>query len=305
MSQPRFYIAPHQLPAALAVNSSNTDSAASTTLSATTYSPAIDYQLTGALSHRLQHVLRLPPAAEILLFCGDGYVYLAEIVNYHKQTCHISILKRQLAQLPSPPLEIHLWQAIAKPERMDFALQKATELGVSHIHPVITAHCQLKNSTHILQKRQQHWQAVCIGAAEQSGRSELPQLHATQPIQQLWQTPVKPAATDANTTSDATPINPSKQDYRIICSEPTICAACNISPQPLLAYLQQLTHAAMKHARFHLCIGPEGGFSQQELLQAQAADWQCCLLGPRTLRTETATCAALSVLQSYCGDWRC
>lgn len=220
-------------------------------------------------SHYVVNVLRLKLSSELILFNGDGKEYWGEIVNISKKNVAIKIIKAQTGNNESP-LHIHLLQGISKGDRMDFSLQKAVELGVNRITPILTEFCQVKLDETRLIKKNAHWQSIVISACQQSGRCVLPQLDFPQKF--------------------SNSILENKSDLKLICHPDS---------QPKnLRELQAPKFVAV-------LIGPEGGFSLQEVKQAEQSGFLSCALGPRILRTETAGLAAISLLQTLWGDFGC
>ena len=222
-------------------------------------------QLAPAASHHLTTVLRLKPDAQVIVFNGQEGEYDSTIQKIHKLSVSLEIKQFHARQTQSP-LNLHLAQAIGKPSKMDFVIQKATELGVTTITPVIGAHSSIKLTHQQLNKKQQHWLDIVINACEQCGRTILPSLQPSVPLT-TWLTQV-----NATTKLILTPDSDNK-----------------------LRKLPQQQHVA-------LLIGPEGGFSEAELQLAALHQFQPISLGPRILRTETAAIATLAILQALSGD---
>ena len=216
-------------------------------------------------TQHLVHVLRLKPNTEFILFNGDGNNYRALLVQQAKKQFCARILDIQPGIAESACL-ITLGQAISRGEKMDFAVQKAVELGVYAIQPLITEHIAVKLSAEHLVKKQSHWQAIAISACEQSGRCHVPQVYAPI-ILSKWLTECE-------------------QDLRLVL-DPT-------GTQTLPT--QTITSSIA------LLIGPEGGLSDREVTLTREYHFQPIKLGPRILRTETATVSALTLLQYQWGD---
>lgn len=214
--------------------------------------------------HAVQ-VLRLKPGAIIRLFDGQGTEFEASLTEVEKRHSRAK-LETQLENASESPLPITLLQGISRGERMDFAIQKAVELGVSTIVPVVTERCNVQLSRDRADKRLQHWQGVLISACEQSGRAFLPDL---MPVTTLEQT--------LSTSDDA---------LKLV-----------LDPQAETGF-----HDLQPPARLTLLIGPEGGLSDNEISLAQAQGFTALKFGPRILRTETAATAALAVVQTLWGD---
>lgn len=217
-------------------------------------------------SIHLLRVLRMAVGDPIRLFNGDGNEYRAEIVQAGKKQADVRVrgINHSDDELP---LNIQLGQVISKGDKMDFTIQKATELGVSAITPLISERCDVRLKGDRMDKKLEHWRKVAISACEQSGRNRIPEIL---PVQQMsdW---VQDC--DANLKLILHPHN-----------------------QKPLATLDNPYSIA-------LMVGPEGGFTEAEVAQAQQAEFSGLILGPRILRTETAALAAVSVLQYVWGDF--
>ena len=214
--------------------------------------------------HAIQ-VLRLKPGANIRLFNGGGMEYEAELTLVEKRHSRVRLGNAIETQKESP-LGITLLQGVSRGERMDFAIQKAVELGVKKIVPVITERCNVQLNGDRADKRFHHWRGVIISACEQSGRSFLPELT---PVQTL-----------ADALSDY-------QDELNLVLDPLAETRFTELSKP-----QSLT----------MLIGPEGGLADSEVAMAKDTDYQAVQFGPRILRTETAAVAALAVSQTLWGD---
>jgi 16S rRNA (uracil1498-N3)-methyltransferase len=166
------------------------------------------------------------------------------------------------------PLDIHLAIGISRGERMDYALQKAVELGVGRITPLFTERAQVELAGARLQRRQDHWRGIIIGACEQSGRRRLPRLSEMASYQH-WL---------ASHEGGGLLLDPE-------------------APQALAGI-------ADPGSVVTLLVGPEGGLSPRERTLARARGFQGVQLGPRILRTETAPLAAIAIIQALWGDLR-
>ncbi|MDF1645687.1 MAG: 16S rRNA (uracil(1498)-N(3))-methyltransferase [Legionellaceae bacterium] len=224
-------------------------------------------ELSEPASHHVLRVLRMRASESLTLFCGDNQEFSARIIIVKKHRVTVRIEGVQTMNRESPCI-IHLAQGIAKKEHMPFIIQKAVELGVASITPLITHHSAVKHNPKQLQKKHAQWSSIAIGACEQSGRNILP------------------------------PIHPS-------CTINNYLEACDTSNPYILDPKADITwkDLSMQPAGdITLLIGPEGGLSPQEISTAKQAGFKGISLGPRILRTETATLAALSVLQALLGD---
>lgn len=223
------------------------------------------FTLPAAAHRHAVQVLRLKKGDMLRVFDGQGFECDAELVEVSKRDSQVRLGQAITVENESP-LEITLLQGISRGERMDFALQKAVELGVTKVIPVATERCNVQLSNGREEKRLNHWSGVMISACEQSGRSFVPEL-----------------------------TNVMELDEALLASD----AQCQLVLNPLArSGFKQVE----KSDSLSLLIGPEGGLTEQELLQANKGGFQSVRFGPRILRTETATVAALAVVQTLWGD---
>ncbi|MBV2134091.1 16S rRNA (uracil(1498)-N(3))-methyltransferase [Pseudomonas sp. MAP12] len=223
------------------------------------------HALPEAQAHYIGRVLRLAVGDSLQLFDGSGQEFVGELVEVGKKSVQVE-LREERPGLAESPLRIHLGQGLSRGERMDWAIQKATELGVTEITPLVSERCEVRLKDERADKRLAHWRQIAISACEQCGRSVLPTLHA----------PVVLADWLAQTEAE----------LKLVLHPVAEALASHSRPQSL-AFL----------------IGPEGGLSAAEVQQAQRAGYHAARLGPRVLRTETAPVVALSVAQQLWGDF--
>ena len=220
---------------------------------------------TAAAAH-VSRVLRLRIGDELVLFDGRSGEYPAAIIESHGTTLRVRIGEHRSVERESP-LRITLVQGISRSERMDWVVQKATELGVAAIVPVITERSVVKLDAKQAQKKGEHWRAILVSACEQSGRNRVPDL-ATPVTLERW-------------LGDA-PHNGTR-----LLLDATANSGLRSIEQSLAVTL---------------LIGPEGGLAPPERQLAVNHGFQSVRLGPRILRTETAAIAAISALQAILGD---
>jgi len=219
-------------------------------------------------ARHLVQVLRMRLGDSFIAFNGQGGEYSASLSAISKREAQASIGTFNAADRESP-LNITLAQCVSKGDRMDYTLQKAVELGVSAIVPLISSRTVVKLDAERWAKKIEHWQGVIISACEQSGRTRVPQLQAPQDLDD-W---LRSSANDSL----------------------KLVLAPGASKQ-----LRQLD----PHSRaITLLIGPEGGLSEAECTLAAQHEFVPLALGPRILRTETAGVAALAAIQAQWGDW--
>lgn len=216
-------------------------------------------------SHYLSKVLRMQTDRELIVFNGQGGEYSAVIREVGKKQVSIQI-NQFTEENRQSPLDLHLAIGISRGERMDWVLQKATELGVSQIIPLFTERTEVKIKGEKQDKKMQHWQQIIISACEQCQRNLLPALHEPQFIGD-W---LKRVTTE----------------YRFVLHHRN----------------QQSLNKIAKPESLTLLIGPEGGLTEEEIILAEEEKFQSLRLGPRVLRTETAPVAAISLVQYLWGD---
>lgn len=225
-------------------------------------------ELDGDKARYLGRVLRLCPDDEVRVFNGEGPEHTAIVEAVGRNTVTLRVGDSHETNTESS-LRVHLVQGVSRGERMDFVIQKATELGVKRVTPVLTEYGVVKLDAKRAGKRREHWQGVARSACEQSGRVRVPLIDAPVPLKVWFGN--RPAEVDAQ-----------------LVLRPGAGA-------PLAGIEAPSTKVC-------LLIGPEGGFSETEYEDADIAGFAPVSLGPRVLRTETAAVAAISVLQSKWGD---
>jgi 16S rRNA (uracil1498-N3)-methyltransferase len=229
--------------------------------------PGASFTLPQQAGEHVARVLRLAEGDPLVLFNGDGSDYAATIVAVGKREVVVAIGDVRLLDNESP-LALTLAQGVARGEKMDLIVQKATELGVVRIVPLLTERSEVKLDAGRAEKRLLHWRAVAASACEQSGRARLPEIEAAQPLQ-AW---LSSLADDGRERLALLP----EGDRR--------------------ANALTLEHGAL------LVVGPEGGLGERDTTALSAAGFTGLRLGPRILRTETAGLAALAALQALHGD---
>jgi len=220
-------------------------------------------------AHHANRVLRLRVNDPVQLFDGKGNALDATISEISGKRVMLDRLKPCAAETERR-LHIILAQAMCSSEKMDWVVQKATELGIAEIQPVQTQRSVAKLSGERIEKRTEHWRSVTIAACEQCGRNLLPQVHAPQEFS-TWLAQMRSAP-----------------GAKFIL-QPESATALHQQPHP--------------PGKVTLLIGPEGGFNADEALMAHQVGFVPILLGPRVLRTETAALAGISALQTLWGDF--
>lgn len=216
-------------------------------------------------SHYLVNVLRAKAKQQLKIFDGRGNEYLAEISLLDKKQTHLQLLKKLPANGESK-LSLSLGIGLSKGDRMDWVIQKSTELGAQKITPLFTERTELKIKPERLEKKILHWQKIIISACEQCQRSTLPILDTPQPISQ-W-------------------IENQNAELKYVLHHRS----------------EEKLQAGKTVRSIALLIGPEGGLSEEEIHHSEKMQFKPLSLGPRILRTETAPLAALAILQYLWGD---
>lgn len=223
-----------------------------------------EHALPEASAHYIGRVLRLAVGAAVQLFDGSGQEYRGELIEVSKKAVRVRLLET-VSGMAESKLQIHLGQGLSRGERMDWAIQKATELGVTQITPIISERCEVRLKDERADKRLAHWRQIAISACEQCGRSVVPVIHPPQLLSDWLQI---------------------EADLKLVLHPVAEPLASHATPETL-AFL----------------IGPEGGLNDAEVEQAKMTGFQPARLGPRVLRTETAPVVALSVAQQLWGDF--
>jgi len=216
----------------------------------------------------IQHVvraLRMKDGDPICIFNGEGQDFPARLCNVDRRSA-----RAELETPRTPPVEsalrIHIGQTLSRGERMDYAVQKATEMGVDHITPLTSERCEVKLKSEREDKRLRHWQQVAISACEQSQRTRVPTVDNVSPLQD-W-------------------VEQVEADLKLVLHHHTARPLQTMDAPGSIALL----------------IGPEGGLTEAEVAAAQAAGFEPVAFGPRVMRTETAPVAACAILQHLWGD---
>ncbi|MDQ2640852.1 MAG: 16S rRNA (uracil(1498)-N(3))-methyltransferase [Pseudomonadota bacterium] len=229
-------------------------------------------ELPAQQGRHLARVLRLAEGAPVTLFNGEGGEFDAAIAAIRRDTVTVRVGAHQAIERESP-LQVTLLQGIARGEKMDLILQKATELGVACIVPVSMTRSNVRLTADNALRKQEHWQAVVTSACEQCGRNRVPGVAA-------------PAAFTAA-------VQAAPAGLKLLLSPDE----SSRTPTSLLAGDSRRAGIAIT-----LLVGPEGGFDADEIRIAALGGFTGCRLGPRVLRTETAALAALAALQVVAGD---
>jgi 16S rRNA (uracil1498-N3)-methyltransferase len=225
------------------------------------------HTIEGDAANHIARVLRLEPGAPLIVFDGRGGEYAARIDSLRKKAVIIAVQERAPSSRESS-LSLTLVQGVSRGERMDLVVQKATELGVTAIVPVLTERTVVKLDSKQSERKLAHWHGIAVAACEQSGRDKIPDIVAPLPLHDFLRA-MDPQAT------------------RLLLS-PT--------------GTQRVNELKAPERKIVVLIGPEGGLSETEQRSAIGAGFFAVRMGPRVLRTETAAVAALTLLQHQFGD---
>lgn len=229
----------------------------------------VETALPAQAGEHVARVLRLAAGDPLTLFNGDGNDYAATIASVGKREVRVRVLDRQAVDRESP-LRLTLAQGVARGEKMDLIVQKATELGVARIVPLLTERSEVKLDAARAEKRLMHWRAVAASACEQCGRACLPEVLPAMPLQ-AWLSSLDGGAA-----------------LRLALLPEAAVSARELQP---------VRDGAL------LVVGPEGGLGERDVALLSEAGFTNLRLGPRVLRTETAGLAALAALQALHGDF--
>jgi 16S rRNA (uracil1498-N3)-methyltransferase len=221
----------------------------------------------GSAVNHITRVLRLRSGDALTVFDGSGGEFGARIEEFRKDAVVVAVEEHRPLDRESP-LTLTLAQGISRGERMDWIIQKATELGTSKIVPLFTKRSMVRLDERQAERKIQHWRAIAVAACEQCGRNKVPEL--------------------------VTPID----FFDVLPADSSGATRLLLSPTGDLR-IEDLQDTAKA---ITVLIGPEGGLDDVEQEAALAAGFKAVRLGPRVLRTETAAIAALTIIQHHFGD---
>jgi 16S rRNA (uracil1498-N3)-methyltransferase len=232
--------------------------------------PGLDLALPQVAAQHALRVLRLRDGDQVILFNGDGRQFRARLSAANPRAANVHV---EAAESPvrESPLRVTLVQALARGEKMDWIVQKATELGVARILPVTSQRSAVKLDGKRGAARLDHWRAIAIAACEQCGRNRLPEI-------------LVPATLE--TCLSAQPLSNTESRWALHPGGAT-----------------RVRDLAPATTDVTLAVGPEGGFGDDDMAALRQAGYRELTLGPRILRTETAGVAALAALQAVHGDF--
>ncbi len=230
--------------------------------------PGDQVVLEGTVAQRLGRVLRARAGEQVALFNGDGREFAATVLSVSKREVSVDIGAAATPQTESP-VHTTLGLCLSKGDRFDWAIQKATELGVGAVTPLYSERVDFSIPPDRIEKRVAHWRQIAISACEQCGRVRIPAVSSPQRLEQWVQSVA------------------AEQKWVLHCDDhgATRSGASKEAP-----------------ADAALLIGPEGGLTDQEITRACENSFGVLRLGPRVLRTETAPVVALSALSVYWGE---
>jgi 16S rRNA (uracil1498-N3)-methyltransferase len=228
--------------------------------------PGSRFELPEAAALHLARVMRVRNGDELVLFTGDGREFAATVHSVRGSRVVATVGEARTVDRESP-LAVTLTQCIARGDRMDLIVQKATELGVVRIVPVLSRRSVVRLDAAQAQSKAAHWRSIAVNACEQCGRNRVPVIEPPRPLAEYLATPASAAA-------------------RLLLDPD---AGAGASQHPLDGSVE-------------IAIGPEGGFDAQEIEAFRICEFAGVSLGPRVLRTETAAIAGIVWLQARYGD---
>jgi len=250
----------------------------------------------------LSLVLRIKPGDSLIVFDGSGYRYICKVLQTHKKEVVIEKIKKEPYSAESS-VSITLAQGLPKKDKMDLIIQKSTELGVRKIIPLITERAQVKHTEKI-----ERWRKIALSASQQSGRERIPEIKDPMEFAIFLLNIVDgderviPSKAGIQKKEMDSPVKPENE-------KPTDKAFSKKTQLKLIFFeeqkennLKEVLTGFRDKKNVVLLIGPEGGFSNEEVSAAVKEGFIKASLGPRILRTETAPIAAISIIQYELGD---
>ncbi len=262
--------------------------------------------ITGDQARYLSLVLRVKPGDQLIVFDGSGFKYDCTILKSHKKEIVAEKIKKEPYSVESP-ISITLAQGIAKGEKMDLIIQKSTELGVRKVVPLITEHSDVRHT-----EKLQRWRKIALSASQQSGRDKIPEIMEPVEFREfLNNLPAsrcnasrqqEPSLFSKEGNTPLTPLYRGEYSPPLKKGDEGGFSRIIFSEEHKERNLKKILTDIKDVKNITLLIGPEGGFSKDEVTGAVEKGFIKASLGPRILRTETAPLAALSIIQYELGD---
>ncbi len=230
-------------------------------------------ELPSALARRISKVLRMRPGDHLALFAGDGIDVDVRLEDVGDARATGLVVARHPGP-PEPRVRVNLYQSITKGERFEWLVEKATELGVSNVVPLMTAHAVVRPDAQ--GNRGDRWRRIAIEAAEQCGRCAVPAIEAPQRFD------------DAITAASGIRLMPYE--------------AAGIRARNIQTVLTERIDELFAVEEVSIFVGPEGGFTTDEIERAEGSGADIVTMGERVLRAETAGLAALTVVMHSVGE---
>ena len=225
-------------------------------------------------TRHLRDVLRLKHGDEVYVFDGAGHEFRGEVLSISRDSTDVAVIEEVEPARPESPLDLALAVALLKGEKFDLVVQKATELGVTSLIPIITSRADVKiKSDDDSERRVSRWQRIALEATKQCGRARLMKIEAPISFAQLINQPAKAG------------------EARFMFAE-----------REGVSFETALQDLPNRPDKVTALIGSEGGFSDEEIAQARDSGWKIVTLGGRIMRAETAAIAIAALLQHRFGD---
>lgn len=258
--------------------------------------------ITGDQARYLSLVLRAKPGDNLTIFDGSGFKYDCTIIRSHKKEVIAQKIKKETYSVESP-ISITLVQGLPKSDKMDLIVQKATELGIAKIIPLITERAEVRHT-----EKLSRWQKIAVAAAQQSGRDRVPEVAMTIAFGEYLE--ILPAENTGSVIPAETGIQKTKglDSCRSLPSNVSVGSRDEnmrriiFSEEHKSRNLKQILNCLRETKKIIILVGPEGGFTTNEVTAAAERGFIEASLGPRILRTETAPIAAISIIQYELGD---
>jgi 16S rRNA (uracil1498-N3)-methyltransferase len=249
-------------------------------------------KLSAEETRHLRNVLRLQSGDEIFLFDGAGREFQCQVQSVARDSTEVSVIKQVEAAQPESDLNLTLAVALLKGEKFDLVIQKATELGVTRIIPVITARADVRiKSDDDAERKTTRWQRIVLEATKQCGRARLMKIEMPKMFSDL----VRVGDTDLVAKADAS------EDA---CAPVRVAVRIMFAEREGASLAEALGDDTGRPQTVTALVGPEGGWSADEIEQARNAGWKIVTLGGRILRAETAAIVIATLIQHRFGDLR-
>lgn len=252
-------------------------------------------------THHLTHVLRLTPGNSAFVFDGCGREYKCTFRGIADNCAHLEI-NEALSHIVESPLQLTLAQALAKGDKFDLIIQKATELGVTRIVPLMTRYADVKLDDQMVTRRLERWRRISLEALKQCGRRRLVEITTPCTLSQLVDLAAPADVAQAASGNVAAPASLRIDSSETPARKPAAAATFLLFSERGGVAITEALEGIPNPASIVALVGPEGGWSDDELDLLEDHGAKPVSLGPRVLRTETAAVVAITLIQHLTGD---